>query len=324
MTLPAPMAAAVVAAPDDPSPYLVAADWLQSHGDPLGELITVMWGLEHEQSSAQFIVKKRRRDELLHLHAEAWTGGAHLEEAVWRWGFVSQARLQVEHLEALLTSPAGRFVRELEVHGPLEELQSLLGRVEAVALVSLALVGGRRAPPLPVAAVLARAPRVRRLALHVPDADLKGLDVSGLEDLRLVEIQHPSLLPFLASLASPTLAHLELLLEAPLELKTAAAARFPALRELHLEDDLADDLARWAAKAHAIPRLDALHLCGPMTDRGLDALVLESARLHRLAIVLEGGHFSAASRRLAHRQLPKLSFHKTRAQASWWRGRPGS
>jgi len=60
-----------------------------------------------------------------------------------------------------------------------------------------------------------------------------------------------------------------------------------------------------------------------MTDRGLDALLLEAARLHRLSISIEGGHFSTPLRRLAHRQLPKLAFHKTRAPASWWKGRPG-
>jgi hypothetical protein len=242
---------------------------------------------------------------------------------VWRWGFVSQARLQVEHLETLLGSRAGAFVRELEVHGPLEELPGILSRVEVPALSSLALVGGRRAPPLHVASVLSHLGRLKRLALHVPDADLTAMEVSGLLDLRLLDVQHPSLTPFLASLASPELAHLELLVEAPLELKTATVARLPVLRELHVEDDLADELAWWAAKTPELRRLEALHLCGPMTDRGLDAMLLESARLHRLAIAIEGGHFSAQLRRLAHRQLPKLSFHKTRAVASWWKGRPG-
>jgi uncharacterized protein (TIGR02996 family) len=321
--VPSPLAAAVVAAPDDPAGYLVAADWLQSHGDPLGELITLMWGLEHEQSPAHFLIKKRRKDELLHQHAEDWLGGAHLEEAVWRWGFVSQARLQVEHLEPLLRSRAGRFVRELEIHGPLEDLPAVLSRVEAPALSRLALVGGRRAPSLQVASVLKLLPRLRRLAVHVPDADLTGLDLSGLQDLRLVEVQHPSVTPFLTGLASPELVHLELLVDAPLELKAQAVTRAPRLREFHIEDDLADDLARWASKTPLVRQLESLHLCGPMTDRGLDALLFEAARLNRLNIAIEGGHFSTPLRRLAHRQLPKLAFHKTRAQASWWKGRPG-
>lgn len=321
--LPKPLAAAVVAAPDEPAPYLVAADFLQSRGDPLGELIALMWGLEHEQSPARFIVKKRRKDELLHHHGEEWTGGAHLEESVWRWGFVSQARLQVEHLETFLRSRAGTFVRELEIHGPLEELPGILARVEAPALARLALVGGRRAPPLRVAEVLAPLPRLSRLAVHVPDADLTGLQVPRLRDLRLLDVQHPSLTPFLAGLDAPELVHLELLVDAPLGLKTSAVARLPALRELHLEDDLADELAQWAATAAVVPRLETLHLCGPMTDRGLDALLLEAARLHRLSISIEGGHFSTPLRRLAHRQLPKLAFHKIRAPASWWKGRPG-
>jgi uncharacterized protein (TIGR02996 family) len=322
--LPEPMEVALAAAPDEPAGYLVAADWLQAQGDPHGELISLMFDLEHEQSPARFLALKRRREELLALHADAWLRGAHLEASTWRWGFVTQARLQVEHLGALLQSRAGRLVRELEVHGPLEELEPVLEAWRPVLLRGLGLVGNRRAVPVRLAPALARLPRLTRLGVFGADVDLTGLETAGLVDLRLRDVQHPSVTAFLARLAAPGLSQLELSLDAPLEFKTEVAGRLPAVRVLRLEDDLADDLAAWAAQAPRASRLTRLALSGPMTDRGLDALLKASARLQGVAVSLEGGHFGGSAKRLAHRQLPRLDFHRARTPEPWWpeAGRP--
>jgi len=316
--LPPEIEAAMIAAPDDASPWLVASDWLMSHGDPLGELISVSRALERESNPAQFMLRKRRRDELLRAHAEEWTAGASLDEAVWRWGFVTHARVQVEHLEAFLGSRVGRFVRELELQGPLESVAHALSSASPPILSGLALRGRGRAPPVSLVAITDTVPWLRRLAVFGVEVDFTHFSVGQLTDLRLRDGRHPSITPFVASLESERLTSLELMIDAPLELKAAVVNRTPALTSLHLEDDLADELASWAAKAPIMRQLEVLGLSGPMTDEGLDALLIDSARLHRLTILLEGGHFSGATKRMAYRQLPKVTFHKARAPLTWW------
>jgi hypothetical protein len=321
------MEAALVEAPDASPAFLVAADWLQARGEPHGELISLMFELEREQSPSRFLALKRRRDELLTAHGEDWLGGAQLEAATWRWGYVARARLQVEHLPAFLGSVAGRLVRELEVHGPLQDLGAALAASPPRLLEGLGLVGNRRGRPVPLAEAVSPLPRLGRLGIFAAEMDLTGLDASSLTDLRLRDLAHPSVTPFLARLDAPRLTHLELSLEAPLEHKTGAVDRAPALTVLRLEDDLADDLAAWAAESPRTSRLTRLALCGPMTSAGLDALLLRSARLHAVSLSLEGGHFGGDLKRLAHRQLPRLDFHRTRTPEPWWvepgRSRPG-
>jgi uncharacterized protein (TIGR02996 family) len=316
--LPEPLEQAICASPDEASAYLVAADWLQSRGAPQGELITVMRGLEQEQSPARFLFTKARRDELLREQGEALVGGAHLDTAVWRWGFVSHAQLEVEHLPAFLASPAGQFVRELEVRGPLDELAAALTRSPPRVLNGLALVGGRRAPSIRLSA-LAELASLRRLAVVGVDADFTGVRAERLSELRIRDVRHPTLTAFLGTVASDTLQRLELSVDAPLELKIDAVPRLRGLRALQLEDDLADDLARWGAKAPIVKQLDHLALCGPMTDPGLDALLVEAARLSRLSrFELAGGHFSSGLKRMAYRQLPAISFLPHRAEWAFW------
>ncbi len=318
MRLPAPLEAAICAAPDEANAYLVAADWLQSRGAPQGELITVMRGLEQEQSPARFLSTKARRDELLREHGEGLVGGAHLDAVVWRWGFVSNAQLEVEHLAAFLGSAAGRFVRELEVRGPLDELAAALTRSPPLVLHGLALVGGRRAPSIRLSALSALV-AIKRLAVVGVDADFTGVQGAQLTDLRVRDVRHPSLTAFLSTFTSAPLRRLELSVDAPLELKVAVVPRLPSLKVLQLEDDLADDLARWSARAPVVKHLDHLTLCGPMTDPGLDAMLIEAARLSRLSrLELAGGHFSSGLKRLAYRQLPAISFHPQRAEWAFW------
>jgi len=106
--------AAIVAAPDDVDNYLVYADWLQSHGDPRGELIAL-----HHAGHAD------RANELAYTLlppevASALDRGLRLE---WRLGFVARARLgrldsasgpEARHvLDALLADPSARVLREL-------------------------------------------------------------------------------------------------------------------------------------------------------------------------------------------------------------------
>jgi uncharacterized protein (TIGR02996 family) len=49
---------AILSHPDDEAPRLIYADWLQGHGDPLGELVRV------QNELARIDVPRARREEL--------------------------------------------------------------------------------------------------------------------------------------------------------------------------------------------------------------------------------------------------------------------
>ena len=106
--------AAIVAAPDDDDNYLVYADWLQSRGDPRGELIAL-----HHAGQTE------RANELAHsllpqALASVLDRGLRLD---WRLGFVERARLgrldsasepdARQVLDTLLADPSARVLREL-------------------------------------------------------------------------------------------------------------------------------------------------------------------------------------------------------------------
>jgi hypothetical protein len=108
--------------------------------------------------------------------------------------------------------------------------------------------------------------------------------------------------------------HLEL---APL-LARLSRDTHPALRELVLIDDLADDTLLALAASPLIAQLDVLQVHGPYTDAGLDAVVREAARFDRLArLVLSGGAASGALKREAYHRLPRLELPTRRPSTSW-------
>jgi hypothetical protein len=219
---------------------------------------------------------------------------------------------------ALLASPAGRFVRELEVHGAFGDLPAQLKQTPPRVLTGLAVVGGNRGAAVSLAPVTSWL-SLKRLAVIGVEADFFGVQTEGLTALHLRDVRHATLGAFLARLEAPTLRELTLQLDAPLEQKTAVVGRLPGLESLALEDDLADELARWAATASVVRVLRTLGLCGPMTDLGLDALLIEAARLSRLsALTIDGGHFGNRLKRQAYRQLPAIAFNTRRSPWTFW------
>ena len=60
----------ILAHPDDREAYLVYADWLQSHGDPRGELVAVQTKLTQGANPAL----SAREQELFAAHAGEWLG----------------------------------------------------------------------------------------------------------------------------------------------------------------------------------------------------------------------------------------------------------
>ena len=132
--------AAIRATPDAVEPYLVYADWLQSRGDPRGELITLQHAMRSQGNPADFVKFRPHEEALRKQHAAAWLGDC-IANAVpravrleWAMGFVDGAVLRspswdskagtvLDQLRELLGSPCGWLVRVLTLEGPIDELR---------------------------------------------------------------------------------------------------------------------------------------------------------------------------------------------------------
>src|SRR4051812_15312829 len=71
--------AAIRRVPDDDTPRLVFADWLDEHGDPLGEFIRVQVELEKVRDhpgDPRAEALQHREDVLGERHGRDWLGGA--------------------------------------------------------------------------------------------------------------------------------------------------------------------------------------------------------------------------------------------------------
>jgi uncharacterized protein (TIGR02996 family) len=55
----------IVAHPDDPSLWLILADWLEERSDPRAELVRLTWQLQHEPDHADFAPRQMRLQALL-------------------------------------------------------------------------------------------------------------------------------------------------------------------------------------------------------------------------------------------------------------------
>jgi uncharacterized protein (TIGR02996 family) len=82
--------AAVRAAPDDDLPRLVFADWLDEHGDPLGEFIRVQLELHpirDHLDDPRAVELTRRQEDLLRQHRDDWLGPvADLDDGPYQFG----------------------------------------------------------------------------------------------------------------------------------------------------------------------------------------------------------------------------------------------
>jgi len=108
--------------PDDKASYSVLADWLQTRGDPRGELIA----LQLSGADGAELMKKHADAFLGDLAEHAQThDGEGRETFTWKYGFIDSARLTHNHylandkveladvLRTLLAHPSGRFLREI-------------------------------------------------------------------------------------------------------------------------------------------------------------------------------------------------------------------
>jgi uncharacterized protein (TIGR02996 family) len=137
--------ATLIAEPDNLDAYLVYADWLQTQGDPRGELVTVQHGLQGKSGAAATKLKKAQTkllaDHGVHfvpprlaqmlakpLPKEKWRKW-HVETSfckiAWRCGFIHDATLACEMdedphkleelVDELLAHPSARALQELRI-----------------------------------------------------------------------------------------------------------------------------------------------------------------------------------------------------------------
>lgn len=84
----------ICAHPDDDTPRLIYADWLEDQGDPRGEFIRVQCELETlKKTQKRHKELKKRQDTLLRQHEGDWTGNFPfaLRQCVFRRGFIEQS-----------------------------------------------------------------------------------------------------------------------------------------------------------------------------------------------------------------------------------------
>jgi uncharacterized protein (TIGR02996 family) len=209
----ADLEAAIAADPEDEGPYLVYADWLQSRGDPRGELIVVQHALETARGQAWARLRIRER-ELLAKYRDALLGPAALHHDArhfdWRRGFVDRmsAGFVLDEGEQLVAHPSLALVRAVsnvelrrlrEVSLPLlEELavshessRAVLAhtRLRHLALTRGTWWGSETAPP-PDAPL--ETSRLETLAFDTFDDLGHGLAEHRFPRLRLVQMSHVS------------------------------------------------------------------------------------------------------------------------------------
>lgn len=123
--------AAILRAPEVADGYLVYGDWLQSQGDPRGELIALQHALL-QAKGAEATALKRKVSALLKKHQDLLLGaplasmlGGKTLSVEWHLGFIRSARVAIagygedpefeidETLSMLLAHPSARFLQEL-------------------------------------------------------------------------------------------------------------------------------------------------------------------------------------------------------------------
>ncbi|MBZ4415812.1 WGR domain-containing protein [Myxococcus sp. RHSTA-1-4] len=125
--------AAILRAPEAPDGYLVYGDWLQSQGDPRGELIALQHALLQAKGAEATALKrkvaahlKKHQGLLLGTRLSTMLGDPTLS-VEWHLGFIRKARVAAaeygqdvefaidETLSMLLAHPSARFLQELSL-----------------------------------------------------------------------------------------------------------------------------------------------------------------------------------------------------------------
>ncbi len=246
----ATLEAAILDDPYDAGAYGVYGDWLLTHGDPRGELIALMLGLERKLSEEQTTRTRSQIRRHLLEHSDQFygrlaklVGSVHdYEQQVytWRFGFIHRIATRDPSLGlAALEHPSGRFVAELALDNITQHVVTVIMARARRSLRVLDLRRGRTDDPEPdersfdFAPLIAALPQLRRLTISVPRFELGALSSPVLEraEIRGWELS-ASCVRSVATAAWPALERLDLQLG-------NGSARFEDLQPLFARTDLA-------------------------------------------------------------------------------------
>ena len=278
--------AAIARAPDVADAYLVYGDWLETHGDPLGELVAVQTSLTSKKRDGALLAKQR---ELLDRYSATWLGplaGEDGFDAEWRWGFLEVVELGVDEpcaldavdaLRALFRLPTARFLRELTIGDFGDESELSAGGEVDLADVVQALA--KSPPPATLRRLVIEPKRARLASIEMGDVSPMLARMRRLEDLSI-----KAAVLTLGKIDLPELTSFKLMTRATKAIvKQVATARWPKLSSLVLGFG---KTAGGATAADLRPILDGVGLpeLGHLGLRGLpfaDAVIalLPSAKI---------------------------------------------
>jgi uncharacterized protein (TIGR02996 family) len=322
--------AAIDSAIDDPTGYLVYADWLLERDNLRGQLILKSQRCVEAVTESERMLAFTAWGAFVAEHARRWLGTAvdliaQTSRTRWFMGFVSELVFDTgynprpgdtagELLAAALDLPVCRFLRRLEIRNVFARDQREYADVVAVV----------RAHPLPHLRVLVIAPVDYRLAMtsldatglveqlpHVEELELGSADLTiGTIDgtalpnlrrlaLRTTGLTRAALAPILATRWTQ-LEELELWFgpEARCEVdhrdlwRILSGLAVPALRRLRLKNtEFTDALCISLVDAAVLPRLTLLDISmGALTDEGAETLLANAAKLRHLDALIINDH----------------------------------
>ncbi len=195
---------AIASDPEAPASYSVFADWLQSQGDPRGNVMATAIAAEARGDDKSFAkeLKKHVHDLLGPLAAYAAPDhGAREgdpEVFAWRFGVIDRAYLHAERqkpldrtLDQVLRHASGRFLVELTLVQN-ERIQEAIEALARCAPASLRALRLWAVSSVRLAALWPALPQLRRLSLSGHALALGELELPALERLELVDSQMPA------------------------------------------------------------------------------------------------------------------------------------
>jgi hypothetical protein len=314
---------AIAEQPPDRNTATVLADALLADGEPWGELISVMATLETTTDASRFVALKARKAALLAEHRERWLPGFDEEVLQWRWGLLERATVRSpDELSLLLESPLAIALRglTLETRGSAQAFLDQAVDAPLPGLRAISIHCGSDSGSIDARRLMGRG--LSQVAVAAEQADLGPGPWPALHALKLYLPAPGAALGLRQAVASAAteIDFRQLALGPDATCGILESSRWPMLRAATIENDETDALCRTVALWPLVRQLDMVTIIGPFTTEGVDALLMQSARLSRLRqISLEGGRCDSATRRLASKQLPQLSLHKlARRPVSDW------